>query len=413
MSEAVPSSALEMTEISPPQEETSPVEQAEPLPQNPPAPAFETVTYVVKAGDTFTKIWTAHGGSVRGALAAMKAIKTAELDIPGIREREKLSLTLAPSGDILMLQRKLRDGRILILEGSSSDGYSARIEQQEVVEQERVASGTITHSFAAAANDNAVPYTVVNELVDLFSDRIEFSRSIRRGDTFTVIYSSRHSSEGEELEPGPVRAASLKIDGKLMVAVRHVAEDGTARYFDESGQPLGNFFLRYPVQFTRISSSFSTARFHPVLKRTRPHNGVDFAAPIGTPVRAVADGVVVTAAFSGGAGNMIKLQHGDRYSTAYLHLSRIAKNVRPGARVTRGQVIGAVGMTGLATGPHLHFSFFDRGRYVNPLTIELPRLPEKFNPVPKGYLQAALQELHAEHSKIQLAAAGDVSVPKA
>src|SRR5690606_9435869 len=139
----------------------------------------------------------------------------------------------------------------------------------------------------------------------------------------------------------------------------------------------------------------------PVLGQKRPHNGVDFAAPVGTPVRSVADGVVVSAGFFGHAGNMVKIKHGDRYSTAYLHLSRIGKGIRPGSRVTRGQVIGAVGMTGLATGPHLHFSVFDRGAYVNPLSIDLPRMPSTTEQIPANYLQATLHRLAEQHQRVQ------------
>lgn len=375
----------------------------------PPSGTDKEITYTVKAGDTFTKIWVSQGGTTSGAIRAMKSIKSAGIEVPGIREKEKILLTLSESGDILKLQRKLKDGRILTLEGNSQEGYKASISKQNITEQERVASGTITRSFAAAAEDNSIPYSVVNDLVDLFSGRVEFNRAVHSGDSFTVIYSNRSNEQGEDLDPGPIRAASLKIDGKMLVAVRHVSKDGSVRYFDEKGEPLGNYFLRYPLQFTRISSVFATARFHPILGRSRPHNGVDFAAPIGTPVRAVADGVVISAGFSGEAGNLVKLQHGDRFSTAYLHLSRIGAGLHVGSRVTRGQTIGAVGMTGLATGPHLHFSLYDRGTYVNPLGIDLPRMPDHAEKIPHNYLQMVVAELSQQHEKVQLAYAAATS----
>jgi murein DD-endopeptidase MepM/ murein hydrolase activator NlpD len=251
-----------------------------------------------------------------------------------------------------------------------------------------------------------MPFAVVNDLVDLFSGRVEFRKHLHVGDGFSVIYTSRLAADGSELEPGPIRAASLQIDGKLYVAVRHAALDGSVRYFDEKGDPLGNYFLRYPLQFTRISSAFSTARFHPLLRLNRPHNGVDFAAPIGTAVRSVADGVVVAAGYFGEAGNMVKIQHGDRYSTAYLHLSRISTGIRTGTRVSRGQLIGAVGQSGLATGPHLHFSLYDRGQYVNPLAIELPRMPTATDIIPAAYLEATLRELKQQLDLVKLAGNG-------
>lgn len=403
--------ALTHENIAPAQPEIVP-QRTEKVEEAPLAPASKIVTHIVKPGDTFTKIWTTYGGTVKGAIRASKAIESAKLQVPGIREKEKILLAISVDGDIVQLQRKLKDGRILFLEGNSKDGYKVRISQQNVIEEERIASGTITRSFAAAAEENSVPYAVVNELVDLFSGRIEFSKNVHRGDTFSVIYSERQNSDGEELDPGPIRAASIKVDGKLLVAVRHVAKDGSERYFDELGQPLGNYFLRYPVQFTRISSVFSGARFHPLLQRNRAHNGVDFAAPIGTPVRAVADGVVISAGYSAEGGNMVKIQHGDRYSTAYLHLSRFVSGLRAGMRVKRGEQIGAVGMTGLATGPHLHFSFFDRGSYVNPLTISLPTMPTNAEKIPGEYLQATLRELGEQHQKVQLASAADAASPK-
>ena len=404
---ATSSSASVLPEVAPE------IKQLEPV--APPAVESQAriVTHVVKAGDNFTRIWTAHGGTVSGAILAGKSVDKAGITGTALRLGEKITLTLGASGDVIELKRKLKDGRILTIEGSSKSGYKASVSELKVIEKERVASGSITRSFAQAASDQDVPYTVINELVDIFGGQIEFSRQVQAGDSFSVIYSERSTEEGDELEPAAVRAASFRVNGRNYAAVRHVAQDGSVRYFDESGEPLGNFFLRYPVQFTRISSVFSTARFHPVLGVNRPHNGVDFAAPIGTPVRAVADGVVSTAGYIGDAGNMVKISHGERYATAYLHLSKIAKGLRNGSRVKRGDIIGAVGMSGLASGPHLHFSFYDRGMYVNPLQIKLPQMPQRGEGIPAGYLRATLDLLSEQHQKIQLAAVAELANPKA
>jgi murein DD-endopeptidase MepM/ murein hydrolase activator NlpD len=207
-----------------------------------------------------------------------------------------------------------------------------------------------------------------------------------------VHYEEKVSQDGAVRIPGAIQAASITSDGKMFVAIRHVGKDGKARYYNEKGEPLGSFFLRYPLQFTRISSTFSTARFHPVLKIRRPHNGVDFAAPIGTPVRSVADGVIAVAAYRGGSGKMVQIKHGSRWQTAYLHLSKIASHLRPGVRVSRGEVIGNVGTTGLSTGPHLHFSLYDNGRYVDPMNAKLPKMPAQ-EPIPTSYLEATLKML--------------------
>ncbi|RIK99743.1 MAG: hypothetical protein DCC75_14300 [Proteobacteria bacterium] len=194
----------------------------------------------------------------------------------------------------------------------------------------------------------------------------------------------------------------MTADG-LLVAIRHYGRDGAAHYYDEAGKALGNYFLRYPLKFTRISSAFTHARFHPILKTTRAHNGVDFAAPIGTPVRAVADGVISEAGYNGGSGLMVKIKHGSRYSTAYLHLSKIASGIRSGTRVSRGQVIGGVGMTGLATGPHLHFSLYDGGRYVDPLRSKLPSLADVVDSIPPQYLLAAVNAIRQKHHQVSMA----------
>jgi murein DD-endopeptidase MepM/ murein hydrolase activator NlpD len=407
ITEQAPAQALIQETAPPPMEfaESAPV-VSDPMPEaqiETPRATSKQIIHVVAAGDTLTKIWKTHGATVAGALAASSALKELDSGLPGLRGGEKLELTLSETGDISQMKRRLKDGRVLILEGSAS-GYRARFEGGAFEEKERVASGTIRSSFAAAASSNDVPYEVVDQLVDLFGGRVEFRKDLRQGDSFSVIYQERRDSEGELVALGHVQAASLKIDGKLLVAVRHQSKNGQVMYFDESGEPLGNYFLRYPVQFTRISSVFTNARLHPVLQRNRPHNGVDFAAPVGTPVRSVADGVVTQVGYFGGGGNTIKIQHDDRYSTAYLHLSRFAKGLKKGSRISRGQVIGAVGATGLATGPHLHFSLYDRGKYVNPMNAQLPKMPNNGERVSAAYLQTTLQTLKKQHEEVRMAA---------
>ncbi|MCB0334600.1 MAG: M23 family metallopeptidase, partial [Bdellovibrionales bacterium] len=175
------------------------------------------------------------------------------------------------------------------------------------------------------------------------------------------------------------------------------------RYYDEAGESIGNYFLRYPVRFSRISSVFSTSRFHPILQRRKVHNGVDFAAPTGTPVRSVADGIVLSASYNRASGNMVKIRHTNKYSTAYLHLSRIAKGLRKGQRVKRGEVIGAVGSTGYATGPHLHYSLYENGRYVDPMKTKLPKMPEHVSPIPQDLLQATLAQVKGSLQQAQIA----------
>ena len=264
--------------------------------------------------------------------------------------------------------------RQIELRAGDNEKFTPVIKVDDQLMSDRTAFGTIETTFSEAALKAGVDYDVIDDFVDLFSDRVEFKRELQTGDRFTLVYRKRDPLKLSKAGEPIIIAAAMEVNGKQLFVARFQGADGKYRYFDERGQPLGNTFLRYPLKFSRISSYFTNSRFHPVLKVKRPHNGIDFAAPTGTPVRTVADGIVVQAGYNGGAGNMVKISHGDRYSTAYLHLSSITGGVKAGARVKRGDVIGAVGSTGLATGPHLHFSFFDRDVYVDPFKIKLPTL---------------------------------------
>jgi murein DD-endopeptidase MepM/ murein hydrolase activator NlpD len=192
------------------------------------------------------------------------------------------------------------------------------------------------------------------DLADVYAWSVDFTRDIRAGDTFQVVLEREISDEGE-IRFGRVLAADLQVAGKRLTAFRFQQHDGSAAFYDAEGQSLKRAFLRAPLQFRRISSSFNRARRHPVLGITRRHEGIDYAALVGTPVMAAGDGVVRQAGYAGGYGNLVEIRHANGIVTRYGHLSRIL--TRPGARVSQGQVIGRVGATGLATGPHLHYEF--------------------------------------------------------
>jgi murein DD-endopeptidase MepM/ murein hydrolase activator NlpD len=357
--------------------------------------------YVVRSGDTFSSIWGQYGkgegGGVLASQAMLKALASEKEDVR-LRLGERIELTVDNS-DITQMKRVVGDGKLLTVVGSTADGYQGHITEPQIVEEPRIISGAIHSSFSEAARTSLLPYDIVDAVVDLFDDRIDFSRDLREGDTFAVKFIHRSSDISGELTPGAMMAASLKVNGKHYAAFRYVKTNGESVYLDEEGQVLGGYFLKYPVRFSRISSVFSDSRLHPVLKQRRPHYGVDFAAPIGTPVRSVADGVVIKSGRFGGAGNMVKIKHNERYSTAYLHLSRIGKNIKVGTRLKRGQVIGQVGMTGLASGPHLHYSLYDKGKYIDPLTSKLKVVaPEQIN-VSLEAIRGALRTLESYHSK--------------
>jgi murein DD-endopeptidase MepM/ murein hydrolase activator NlpD len=251
-------------------------------------------------------------------------------------------------------------------------GQSTLAVQPRAMEtREHVAHGTITSSLYAAAAKAGMSQAMVGKLADLFKYDIDFVQDLREGDNFTVIYDDVYR-DGSYYAEGDIVAAEFVNQGRRYTAYRFKKDDGRYGWFSEDGRPIQKSFLRIPVDFTRISSTFSTARFHPILGRMRAHKGVDYAAPTGTPIHAAGDGVVKFKGWMNGYGNFVVIQHNGSISTAYGHMSRFA-NERVGQHVSQGQVIGYVGMTGLATGPHLHYEFRVNGTQRDPQTVTLPK----------------------------------------
>jgi murein DD-endopeptidase MepM/ murein hydrolase activator NlpD len=232
-----------------------------------------------------------------------------------------------------------------------------------------VVSGTIDSSLFGAIDAAGEGDQLAVDLADVFAWDVDFNTELQPGDSFRVAVEKQYV-EGELVRYGRVLAAELVRGPRTLRAVRHEAAGQPAGYFDLDGRPLRKAFLRSPLRFTRISSRFTTSRLHPILNVRRPHLGVDYAAPAGTPVHAASDGVVVTAGWEGGYGKTVRLRHANGYETLYGHLSRI--DVRRGQRVQQGARIGAVGATGLATGPHLDYRMARQGQFVDPLRIQLP-----------------------------------------
>jgi murein DD-endopeptidase MepM/ murein hydrolase activator NlpD len=211
-------------------------------------------------------------------------------------------------------------------------------------------------------------------MAELLGWDVNLSSDLEPHAAFRVVYEELTRPGTSETVPGRLLAVDLVNHGERHEGFYFAMPDGKAAgYYDRLGRGIGRSFLRFPVAFTRVTSDFNTARFHPILKRTVPHYGVDFAAPVGTPVEAVADGRVLKAGWYGGNGRFVKIQHDETYETSYSHLSRISDVVREGGIVKKGQIIGYVGATGLATGPHLHFALYREGKYVDPMKANLPR----------------------------------------
>jgi murein DD-endopeptidase MepM/ murein hydrolase activator NlpD len=238
-----------------------------------------------------------------------------------------------------------------------------------------MASGEIRSSLFAAADAANLADAVAVQIADIFSTDIDFHRDLRKGDRFSVVYEALYH-QGDLLRTGRVVAAEFVNQGKAYQAVYFQNSEGKGGYYTLSGRNIRKAFLRSPLEFSRISSGFSGARFHPVLKQWRAHKGIDYAAPSGTRVKATADGVVEFAGrHQGGYGNLVVLRHQSKYTTWYGHLSGFAHGLRKGNRVAQGDVIGYVGATGLATGPHLHYEFRINDVHQNPLRVVMPSAP--------------------------------------
>jgi murein DD-endopeptidase MepM/ murein hydrolase activator NlpD len=236
----------------------------------------------------------------------------------------------------------------------------------------RLGSGTVRQSLYAAADDARLPDAVASQIAEIFSADIDFHRELRRGDTFTVLYEAL-TADGEVIQwnqgTGRVLAAEFVNKGQTHTAVWFQdpgAPSAKGAYYDMNGQNKRRSFLASPLEFSRVTSGFAM-RLHPIMRTWRQHNGIDYGAPTGTAVRTVGDGVVEFAGSQGGYGNVVKVRHSNDRTTVYAHLSRI--NVRQGERVEQGATIGAVGATGWATGPHLHFEFIVKGDHVNPIVV--------------------------------------------
>jgi len=273
-------------------------------------------------------------------------------------------------GRLMMLSYLAQGGELLTVK-RVGDGFSAQSAPPGSTVRLELRAGEIHSSLFAASDAVGLPDAVTMQLAEIFSGDIDFHHDLRRGDWFTVVYEMREI-DGQSAGAGRIVAAEFVNKGNVYRAFSWPGPDGSEAYYTEDGKTLRKAFMRSPLSFTRITSGFSLARFHPFLQTWRAHKGVDFAAPTGTPVHAAGDGKVASAGRQNGYGNAVVLQHGATYSTVYAHLSRFATGIKPGARVAQGDVIGYVGQTGWATGPHLHYEFWVNNEQRNPMTIALP-----------------------------------------
>jgi len=287
-----------------------------------------------------------------------------------LRPGKPLTVETDEDGRLLTLRFVTGDGQRLSIV-RAGDGLAASTAPAPTEIRWKMATGEIRTSLFGAADAAGLPDAVTLQMADVFAGDIDFYLDLRRGDRFTVVYEMRYV-DGEPIGPGRIVAAEFENRGRSIRAFLWLSDDGGENYYNADGAPSRKAFLRSPMEFSRVTSGFSGARFHPILQTWRAHKGVDYAAPSGTPVRATGNARVVFAGKQDGYGNVVQLQHHGAITTLYAHLSRLAPQVRTGTRVAQGEVIGYVGQTGWATGPHLHYEFRVGNDQRNPLTVALP-----------------------------------------
>ncbi|MCE2745924.1 MAG: peptidoglycan DD-metalloendopeptidase family protein [Burkholderiales bacterium] len=327
----------------------------------------------IRRGDTLVGLLERMGVNTAGLAVLLSQDKIAR-NLVNLRAGRVLTVQQTADGDLEWLRYKSavdEDSQESILVQKVNGRFVAKMESVNFEKQIVFRSGRIESSLFAAADKAGVPDSVAIQLTEIFGSDIDFHRELKRGDEFKVVYEDL-TLEGRSARAGRVLAVEFVNDSKPHKAYWFAPGGGrTAGYYNEEGRSLKKSFLRSPLAFSRISSGFTPRRFHPIQQRWKAHNGVDYAAPTGTPIMATASGTVKFSGWQNGYGNFVEIQHHSGYSTAYAHLSRFGRGVKVGQKVEQGDVIGYVGATGWATGPHLHYEFRVNRVPKNPLSVNV------------------------------------------
>jgi len=274
------------------------------------------------------------------------------------------------NGALLALRYMGSEANQVVIE-KSGNTFQTRTLPTVTEKRIQIRNGEIKSNLFAATDEVGLPDPVANQLSDIFGGDVDFHRDLRKGDKFTVIYEMNYIN-GEPVRTGRILSAEFVNHGHAFRAAYFQTSEFTGDYYSPEGKSMRKAFLRSPIEFSRVSSGFSNSRFHPILNKWRSHKGVDYAAPMGAKVKVTCDGTVEFVGQQGGYGNVVMVSHQGRYTTVYGHLSRFAGNLHKGQHVGQGQIVGYVGMTGLATGPHLHYEFKMNGVQRDPLKVALP-----------------------------------------
>jgi murein DD-endopeptidase MepM/ murein hydrolase activator NlpD len=321
-------------------------------------------------GETFYEIGARHGLSAPAILRIGEVAKPV-FDFSRAKPGQIIDIWLSTkTGNVEKISLHLSAEEMLHVIRMGDEFFSS-LARSATLSIPTVITGTVSSCFYESALEKGLPSELAMEFADIFAWDIDFLVDIRPGDSFHAIFHRRYK-KGTCVGHGQVIAATFVNHNKVHESFYFIDTDGRAGYYDRNGKSLRKAFLKSPLRYRRISSYFSSRRFHPILKIYRPHYGVDYAAPAGTPVESVGDGRVTFIGWKRGYGRYIRVRHTHVYQTGYGHLSGFARGLEKGSRVRQGDVIGYVGSSGLATGPHLDFSMLKNGRFINPLTVKSP-----------------------------------------
>ena len=340
----------------------------------------------VTRGDTAGKIFSELNLSHNDLVEIMGlgfSTKTLQMLYPG----QILRFLIDEDGRLLQLIYSINTSKSLVIK-RVGEAFEANIETRLLESKNTYANATIRTTLADAGQEANISDKLIAQLTSIYGWDIDFTRDLRTGDTFDIIYQDFYDN-GKKVSSGNILAARFVNKGKVYDAIRFVSPEGDVGYFDPHGYSLQKSFLRSPVDDARISSRFTLARKHPVLHKMRAHKGVDYAAPTGTPIRATSSGTISYQGWRGGYGRAVTIKHDDKYSTLYGHMSRFTSKLKAGSKVKQGQIIGYVGSSGLASGPHVHYELRVNDKQIDPLTANLPKVVQIDNRYKKEFRKEA------------------------
>lgn len=331
--------------------------------------ALPAKSYKVKKGDSLAAIFQRAGASQRDLILALKVehAKYLKKIFPG----NTLEIQITHDGKLAQLTRKIDYARTLTVTRTGRDSFKSELFERELERRIEYISGTINSSLYVSAHKAGMSDQLIMELVSIFGWNIDFTLDLRKGDSFSLTHEAFYL-DNRKIKNGHILAAEFNNRNNFHQAVRYTDPEGETDYFTPDGNSVRKAFIRKPLNYRRVSSQFSRGRVHPLLGVRRPHLGVDFAAKVGTPIKAAGDGKVIYKGRKGGYGRTVIIKHGSIYTTLYGHMSRFGRGISQGKRVKQGQIIGYVGNSGLSTGPHLHYEFRVNGIHKNPLTVKFP-----------------------------------------